>query len=326
MTDREDLASAAAPTGSYMRVHVYPRRYPATYQVDWQSCVLSVSAAFDRQFVGLDKPAGVPMSACIDNRVECCKHQLEHALDLPLDLHVAGRLDACTTGCVVLARSPAAALAINAALAAREIKKRYRVLSTGHVPVGPVRHASRRKSKRHPDAKPTLLRAYDERLVTGAAQSEWQLAELVVLSCVPVEPHVARRLGHLADAPGEPPPSLFESEVELVTGRTHQIRLQFSALNAPIFEDTRYAPAAGKLDQSDDEELDEKLAGPRELRWGDGSALFGQEPKRIGLQCAELRFPYSALGLDTADPEQAAGSEGDLAPMILLAAGTPWWR
>jgi hypothetical protein len=157
-----------------------------------------------------------------------------------------------------------------------------------------------------------------------------------VLSCVAAEPQVAQRLGATSL------PGLHECEVELVTGRTHQIRLQFSALSAPIFGDTRYTPVAGRLDQPEGEfgTLADGQSGAdsqSEQRWGDGSALFGQEPRRIGLHCACLSFPRSALGLD--DDELAAGSpagpqspgeaaEGDSPPgsRILLSAGAPWWR
>jgi hypothetical protein len=51
----------------------------------------------------------------------------------------------------------------------------------------------------------------------------------------------------------------YECEVELVTGRTHQIRLQFSAVGSPIVGDTRYEPVAGLLDDTGD--VDEHFMG-----------------------------------------------------------------
>ena len=37
----------------------------------------------------------------------------------------------------------------------------------------------------------------------------------------------------------------YEYDVRLVTGRTHQIRLQFSAMNCPVIGDTKYARSSG---------------------------------------------------------------------------------
>jgi len=62
--------------------------------------------------------------------------------------------------------------------------------------------------------------------------------------------------------------TLFESDISLLTGKTHQIRLQLSALGSPIIGDTRYHPVSGLLDQGDD------------CIWGNGMQLFGPDPMR----------------------------------------------
>ena len=46
--------------------------------------------------------------------------------------------------------------------------------------------------------------------------------------------------------------SVFECEIRLITGRTHQIRLQFAALGAALIGDSRYSPVQGLLDNSDE--------------------------------------------------------------------------
>lgn len=39
--------------------------------------------------------------------------------------------------------------------------------------------------------------------------------------------------------------TLFECEIRLATGRTHQIRLQLAAIGSSILGDTRYSPVEG---------------------------------------------------------------------------------
>jgi RNA pseudouridylate synthase len=146
--------------------------------------------------------------------------------------------------------------------------------------------------------------------------SVWQLAELEVLSCTAL---TVRDLSkdareHLLDHPrasssgstGDGGASgLYECEIRLITGRTHQIRLQLAALGASIIGDTRYNPVEGLLDCSHDAEeavVSTVIASWRGVREdsqltkvgsadshppnvplravGDGEHLMGPEPKR----------------------------------------------
>lgn len=93
---------------------------------------------------------------------------------------------------------------------------------------------------------------------------------------------------------------LFECEIRLITGRTHQIRLQLAAIGSSILGDTRYSPVEGLLDTSEDvadtTEVTNDLKNKGKRVWagegshsvsavekkpvGDGEHLMGPEPKR----------------------------------------------
>jgi len=205
-------------------------------------------------------------------------------------LFLTSRLDGCTSGVVIFAKSSAVSEAFNAAWRQKQVQKYYKVLSQQRVSLGLMEHSFRRKSKSHVDAKPTLLRNYSEELCVGVDEAdvarEWQRCALTVHSCTP-----------LAGM------DMHESDVELLTGRTHQVRLQFAASSAPIHLDTRYTPVAGMLDEEDN----------------DGSKLFGPEPKGpIGLHCASLEFEPNTVVLPSGIPLEKQFS-------LTYKASTPWW-
>lgn len=257
-------------------------------------------------------------------------------LSIPPDLHASSRLDVCTSGIVSFAAGVDSARRLHRLTADRATKKRYRLLCTKSVPLGQLRHCFRRNTQKS-SMKPRLLAPFDPALIPtenktevrvpanphgtlvstpqsadthkplpkprargnrrDVLKSEWQLAELVVLSCQSVKvDHLSTELfdmipelssngsagnvkwsvlssgkcapahlTHNEDVRRSPPPNIlvsdqlrlnddeerhmqfFEVEVELVTGRTHQIRLQMAAVGAAIVGDTRYAPVSGRL-------------------------------------------------------------------------------
>ena len=158
--------------------------------------------------------------------------------------------------------------------------------------LGRIRHGFRKVNKQHISGKPTLLCKYDATLIASDENSEWQLAELIIDS---VRRVVLRHEG------GEDE-FLWECEIRLITGRTHQIRLQLAALGYPILQDSRYIPVAGMLDDG--------------VSTGEG--LFGPEPKSaIGLHCASLEIPATDL---------KATSSIIKNERIVFNAKAPWWR
>ena len=162
------------------------------------------------------------------------------------------------------------------------------------------------------------------------AGSLWQLAELEVLSCreLSIKDLSAEVLAYSSLKLAEPLLSkgkefsdmndddslvdledgnsgsgLFECEIRLITGRTHQIRLQLAAIGASILGDTRYNPVEGLLDTTEEDEgidglhdgIKDKVKPAKargsktpsvttvevkQVAVGDGSHLMGPEPKR----------------------------------------------
>ena len=110
-------------------------------------------------------------------------------------------------------------------------------------------------------------------------EKEWQRVQLVVNNCHRItDDRYDKYLVGLEDSQqhdSNKDPSigsitnvLYESDITLLTGKTHQIRLQLSAMGAPIIGDTRYQPVSGLLDEGDHTE------------WGNGMQLFGPDPMR----------------------------------------------
>ena len=296
------------PEGSYVRVHVNPKRYIQALNVNWEERINYI----DDDVVCVEKPCGIPCCAGVDNVIENLTRQVEIYLtslfrpthrSVPTPLQVTGRLDTCTSGLVVLARNSNSSRYIHCLAARRLIKKRYLVLCHGSslIPPGSVRHCFRKKRIGHRNSKPTLLREYSpEFLMENPA---WKLAELKILKSSKFSGSC--RL-HDEDETVFEEGNLYEYEVELVTGRTHQIRLQFAAMGSPIVGDTRYAPVAGHLEST--------LPDP----------TFGPDPSSIGLHCSAVDLPQSHDRV-ISSPPPANGVDSN-STINLRSKLMPWWR
>lgn len=167
----------------------------------------------DERLIAIDKPAGLAVhgGSGLSHGVIEAMRRLRPDL---VDLELVHRLDRETSGCLLLAKRRSALRALHAALRASEVDKRYLALLVGRL--------SRRETVVDAPLRKNLLRSGER-----------------VVRVDPVEGKPARtvfrRLRQIGD--------LTLVEAELLTGRTHQIRVHAAHLGKPIAGDDKYGDA-----------------------------------------------------------------------------------
>jgi 23S rRNA pseudouridine1911/1915/1917 synthase len=177
----------------------------------------------DNHLLVVNKPAGLPTMGVSEDRPSLLTEMKEYVgrkYHKPgsVYLGIVSRLDAPVTGVLLLARTSKAASRLTEQFRKRDVEKVYWAIVDGKLAprAGTLRHYMR-KDERH------------RRMHVAAASSFGaQLAELQYRSANESRLHVSHT-GQL---------SLVE--IELLTGRKHQIRVQFSAAGFPILGDRKY--------------------------------------------------------------------------------------
>ena len=336
---RRLVEDAEVSYGAYVRAHIHPKRFGRVHkvscraqraatgdpsdppilgpilnrtpissrriaQVDWASTVLAQTA----HFVVIDKPWGVSVPPSVDNLGECCVAAAGAALNAPL--RITHRLDVGTSGVLVLAKTKAFAAYFNTRMASKggdsdsdpkcegqgssssklRPRKRYRVLTARPVPLGLItHHAHTNVSERGRSERTVLVDAHGPGTKPCA---------LRVHACVRLDS-------------ADHDHALYESEVELLTGRTHQIRAQMAACGAPVVGDTTYGE---ERTFSGGGEEGSKSNSSGVMR--DGG--FPVIPARLGLQAWRLE-------IDVAE-EDGGGNFFGRSGCVVWEAGSPWWR
>lgn len=189
-------------SGSVFRVHTKPRRYKCDF--DWKSLVVFQNESF----LVLNKPSGIPSHPSVDNAIEDALTQTSLALKIPL--LVTHRLDTLTSGLIVYGKQKSFVTNFNVQMQERQVQKKYEAL---------VETA---------DTLPESLTHYMDpspgtpKKLSVDPKEQWEICKLEIL-------------GQKEISPGKK-----WVKINLLTGRTHQIRAQMAFLNAPIVGDKLY--------------------------------------------------------------------------------------
>jgi len=204
---------------------------------------------------------------------------------------------------VVLSKTKEFCSVFHGLIREKQVKKVYLALTTAPVSTGIITHYMR-----------PVNRA--PRLVSEDHIGKWYLCQMEVLDCKKVTwPNSLIRKAYSVNDCGWPQQeAAYECRINLLTGKTHQIRAQLAAVGTPIIGDSAYMTAAmaamanPSINPFGREKLSYNSEEEKEAAIGSWIAAHGKEPKSvIGLQASEISWEY----------------EGE---RHSYKAGVPWWR
>lgn len=202
INNERQLSDKNISENSLFRTHTKPRRYNCA--LSWKSQIVYEN----EDFIVINKPSGIPSHPSVDNVIENSLTQT--GLALGLQLFITHRLDTLTSGLIVYAKNLQFVKSFNTQMQERNIEKKYMALveCTQNLPKNVIHYM---------EPSPRAPKKVSPNFTEG-----WAFCELEILNQKKVSPDL----------------SLLK--INLLTGRTHQIRSQLSNLEAPILGDVLY--------------------------------------------------------------------------------------
>lgn len=202
INNERQLNDTLIPENKLFRVHTKPRRYNCNS--NWSGLIIYEN----EDFVMINKPSGIPSHPSVDNVIENSLTQLSLSRNIPL--LITHRLDTLTSGLIVYAKNLNFVKSFNVQIQQRSVEKKYAALveTTQTLPRQVIHYME--PSPRAP------------KKVSPIFTEGWAFCELEILEQKKVSSGTSRL------------------KINLLTGRTHQIRSQLSNLGAAILGDTMY--------------------------------------------------------------------------------------
>ena len=199
----------------YLRIHTAPRKYPRISLLD------RIVTETD-EFVIVNKPAGLPCHPTVDNLKENLWFDLEKQFQKKF--FPTSRLDVPTSGLLFLAKNLEAQSYFQNLMKEKKVHKAYHAVVASP---GPELGLHEHYMEKTPYAPKTVMDKH---------RPNTQICQLKILN--------KKIKGDKALL-----------EIELITGRTHQIRAQLAFLGYPILGDSLYADPEAPKKQDESIEL-----------------------------------------------------------------------
>ncbi|CAM9167783.1 unnamed protein product [Chrysoparadoxa australica] len=316
--------------GGYVRLYPSPKQHPEC-QVDWEALVVHE----DDHCIVIDKPTGVPCHALVDNMHQNVISCMNTVLAARGKGSVIGttRLDVETSGLLVLGKSSEWVNTYHLLIQPERVKNRSKVREEegGGDGVAPMQNVRKKYRALVHKAATAAAKdvdevdvAYDDsaserhgsgcgcapleagekrhfiapgkyaprKFSRNSMGEDWKECRLMIEDVVDCKGMLNERL---PEAFHEPDACVREVRMELMTGRTHQIRGQLSCDGWPVVGDALYGPDALIFTEVDGSPF---MPGYRCYRRGgkDGVGHVKEVGPTMCLQCCGLSFYTEQTG------------------------------